>query len=243
MENDIQPNRPNVIFTFGRFNPPTTGHEMIIDKMIQEAKDSKADAYVILSHSQNAVKNPLFVEEKLNMMANIFPNKDKIRKLRTYPPRNGKQRSIGDILREFCEKYDNVTMVVGSDRVNDFTWLRDGHLKKNGTRGASICPKLVIKSAGERNATKNNISGMSASKVREAALADKWKEVRAGIPSAITNAKVDEVFSLIRSRIQPTKKRARNAPVNHVEPPTKRPSSPTPTPSGGRRRRQTRRRS
>lgn len=235
MENNTQSHHPNVIFTFGRFNPPTIGHEMMIQKVIQEAKETNADAYMVLSHSQNATKNPLFVEEKLNMMANIFPNKESVRRLRTYPAQANKQRLIGDIVREFCEKYDTVTMVVGSDRVDDFTWLRDGHLKKNGTRGIPICPKLIIKSAGERNDTKNNISRMSASKVREAALRENMVAVRTGIPLAISNEKVNDVMTLIQTRIK-TKKRKPN-----TQPSASKQQRTVPPASGGKRARKTRR--
>lgn len=238
MENNTQPRHPNVLFTFGRFNPPTIGHEMMIQNMIREAKETNADAYVILSHSQNSVKNPLYVNEKLHMMTNVFPNNKNVRLLRTYPPQAGKQRAIGDIIREFCKTYENITMVVGSDRLDDFTWLRDGHLKKNGTRGAPICPKLIIKSAGERNASSKGIAGISASQIREAALRENTVAVRTGIPAGISNEKVKNVMRLIQTRIK-TKKRTPNS-ENGEEPVTKRRRS-TP-PFGGHRARKTRRR-
>ena len=47
------------VLTFGRFNPPTSGHELLINKVIAEAKKRRADNFIFASHSQDKKKNPL----------------------------------------------------------------------------------------------------------------------------------------------------------------------------------------
>ena len=44
----------SVVFTFGRFNPPTTGHEKLIEKVKKIAGGD--DYYIFPSHSQNNKK-------------------------------------------------------------------------------------------------------------------------------------------------------------------------------------------
>ena len=55
-----------VVFTFGRFNPPTTGHEKLIQKVAKVARGD--DFYIFPSHSQNPKKDPLSFAKKVAYM-------------------------------------------------------------------------------------------------------------------------------------------------------------------------------
>ena len=62
------------VFTFGRFNPPTTGHEKLIDALAkQQSKNAGSMMYVYPSHSQNAKKDPLPHTLKIAYMRKMFP--------------------------------------------------------------------------------------------------------------------------------------------------------------------------
>ena len=62
------------IFTFGRFNPPTTGHEKLIDALAREqSKNSGSIMYVFPYQSQNPKKDPLPFELKVAYMRKMFP--------------------------------------------------------------------------------------------------------------------------------------------------------------------------
>jgi hypothetical protein len=58
-----------VAFTFGRFNPPTIGHEKLINKVKSQSLNYK----IYLSRSEDPRKNPLSPREKLTVMKSMFP--------------------------------------------------------------------------------------------------------------------------------------------------------------------------
>ena len=60
MKTFLEARGDTAVFTFGRFNPPTTGHEKLIDALgKQQSKNAGSLMYVYPSHSQDAKKNPL----------------------------------------------------------------------------------------------------------------------------------------------------------------------------------------
>ena len=62
-----------VVFTFGRFNPPTTGHIKLIEKIVKTAKQYSADYRIFLSRSQDAKKNPLKLKDKVKYLKLSVP--------------------------------------------------------------------------------------------------------------------------------------------------------------------------
>ena len=61
-----------VVFTFGRMNPPTIGHQKLVDKVEAIAKKEKAPARIYLSHTQNNKKDPLNYAEKISFARKAF---------------------------------------------------------------------------------------------------------------------------------------------------------------------------
>ena len=94
---------------FGRFNPPTIGHEKLINKVKSQSLNYK----IYLSRSEDPRKNPLSPREKLTVMKSMFPQH--VRNIEINPSNN-----VLDILVKLNGKYNNIVMVVGSDRVREF---------------------------------------------------------------------------------------------------------------------------
>ena len=67
--------KKTAVITFGRFNPPTIGHEKMIKAIQKNAKRYGGDPYVFASGSQDAKKNPLPYDEKINLMKKMFPTR------------------------------------------------------------------------------------------------------------------------------------------------------------------------
>ena len=113
---DLQEQKKTVAFTFGRFNPPTTGHEKLIQKLATQGKP----IMVFPSHSQDAKKNPLPHARKIAYMKKMFPRYAK-------SIMTSKARNVFEIATElYKQNYSDIIMVVGSDRVREF----DSLLKK-----------------------------------------------------------------------------------------------------------------
>ena len=41
----------DVVFTYGRFNPPHLGHKMMIEEIVKKARQMKKKPVIIVSHS------------------------------------------------------------------------------------------------------------------------------------------------------------------------------------------------
>ena len=154
-------NRP-VVFAFGRFNPPTTGHAKLVDVLNRLAKKVGGDAMVFTSHSNDKKKNPLNHKQKVNYLRKFFGKKVKVPDVTA--------RTVFEIANAlYSQGYRSIYMVAGSDRIREF----DALLKKyNGTKarhGFYKFDEIQVVSAGERDPDADDISGMSASKMRAAA--------------------------------------------------------------------------
>ena len=63
-----------VVFTFGRFKPPTTGHEKLILAVAKTAKRYRTqDFFIFPSQSVDSKKNPLDYKQKTSWMKKMFP--------------------------------------------------------------------------------------------------------------------------------------------------------------------------
>ena len=172
------------VFTFGRFNPPTTGHEKLIDALARESKKvSGSKMYVFASHSQDPKKNPLPYPKKIAYMKKMFPKyKSNIT--------TAKQRNVFEIATFLHDKgHRAVVMVVGSDRVDEFDRLLNQYNGVKGRHGYYGFDSIEVVSAGERDPDAEGVEGMSASKMRAAAAEGEFDQFKQGLPSGFKDAK------------------------------------------------------
>ena len=114
------------VFTFGRFNPPTTGHEKLLKVLMNAAMKNKGDYYTFMSHSQDKKKNPLSHDQKMMFMKLLFP------KHRSAFIKSKARNALEALVQLYdMKQYSKVIMVVGSDRVKDFNVLLN---KYNGEK-------------------------------------------------------------------------------------------------------------
>ena len=180
---------PSVVVTFGRFNPPTIGHEKLLNRVAQEAQASGADYKIYPSRTQDNKKNPLDFKTKHDMMKTMFPqHADMI----VDDEKNGK--NIFDVLRDLhAQGYDNVKVVVGDDRVKEFSNMTTKYNGKNYNFGG-----LDTVSAGERDPDAEGVEGMSASKMRKAAAENDYEAFKSGLPAHINKDTAKELYLTLR---------------------------------------------
>ena len=167
------------VFTFGRFNPPTTGHEKLIMALAkQQSKNAGSIMYVYPSHSQSPKKDPLPHAKKIAYMRKMFPKY----------ARNitvSKARTAIEVAVELYKKgHKAIVMVVGSDRVQEFDRLLNEYNgvegKKHGYYGFD---NIEVISAGQRDPDAEGVEGMSASKMRASASSGDFDLFKTGLPS------------------------------------------------------------
>ena len=182
----------SVVFTFGRFNPPTVGHEKLIKKVISVSKGNNYRIYV--SQSSDPDRNPLQYKEKVQIMRKMFPKYGRNIIL------NKKIINVFNILVDLYDQgFREVTMVVGSDRVPEFKKLMGQYNGKKARHGFYDFETINTISAGDRDPDADDVSGMSASKMRAAAKAGDLESFSKGLPKSFGD-KVG-VFNLIRKRM------------------------------------------
>ena len=177
---------PTITVVFGRFNPPTVGHE----KLLNSAKKISVggDIKIFPSRTQDPKKNPLDPDMKISYMKKMFPEyEDDI-------VNDPNMRSIFDVLVAASEEgYGNVNIVVGSDRQAEFDNLAQ---KYNGD--LYNFDSINVVSAGVRDADAEGVEGMSASKMRQAVTSDDFTSFRRGTPKNLNDGETMNLFNAVR---------------------------------------------
>ena len=181
------PSSEGAVIVFGRFNPPTTGHEKLIKSASDEAARAKFDLRVYPSRSVDSKKNPLQPGAKIEYMRKMFPDYEE--SIKDDP----NAKTIFDVLIACANlEYKSVTIVVGQDRLAEFQSLAQ---KYNGD--LYNFDEIKVISAGARDADSEGLEGMSASKMRDAAAKDDFKAFAKGIPN-IGNMDKKNLYNLLQ---------------------------------------------
>ncbi len=149
------------VFTFGRFNPPTIGHEKLIKVVENTASTQRGDYFVFMSQSHDSKKNPLKHDQKLVFMKLIFP-----KHRRAFI--KSKARNALEVAVQLYDmgRWNKLVMVVGSDRVQDFNKILNQYNGEKNKHGFYDFEQIEVISAGERDPDAEGVEGMSASKMR-----------------------------------------------------------------------------
>ena len=180
--------KTGVVVVFGRFNPPTVGHEKLLRAAAKQAEKRGYDLQIYPSRSHDPKKNPLDPTLKIGYMRKMFPEyagnimDDK------------KAKTIFNVLTGNNESgYNDTVIVVGGDRLSEFQGLSH---KYNGE--LYNYNQLEVVSAGERDPDSEDVSGMSASKMRLAAANGDFKTFAKGLPKSLGNMDKMELFNVLR---------------------------------------------
>tara|TARA_B100001250_G_scaffold225406_1_gene193311 strand:- start:176 stop:1333 length:1158 start_codon:yes stop_codon:yes gene_type:complete len=175
-----------ISITFGRFNPPTTGHEALVKKVSSSAKGGEYRIYP--SRTQDPKKNPLDPGAKIKFMKQSYP--DHAARIMN----SEDMKTIFDVLGALDgEGYSEVNIVVGGDRVSEFTSLSS---KYNGK--LYNFEKINVVSAGNRDPDAEGVEGMSASKLRKAAADDDYDSFKQGLSKSLSKKQCEELFAAVQ---------------------------------------------
>ena len=185
----LEAKQSTAVFTFGRLNPPTIGHQKLLQKIVQTSRKVGGYACLFVSISQDAKKNPLTASQKVSYIKKMFPKEARQLEIKD-------SHTVLDALVDLNEKYENLVMVVGSDRVSDFKSLLNKYNGVDSTHGFYKYKDIQIVSAGERDPDAEGATGMSASKMRAAAASGDYDSFALGLPDSYKDGK--KLFKDIR---------------------------------------------
>jgi hypothetical protein len=179
------------VMSFGRMNPPTTGHLKLIDKVKDVAKKQGADHSVVVSHSQDKKKNPLSDVQKLKHLKRYSPD--------TNFEASSKEKPtfLQHAAHLHKQGVTHLHMVVGSDRVKE---MHDKLHQYNGTHPGALYnfKKITVHSAGQRDPDAEGTEGMSGTKMREHAKNNDLKSFRKGVPAHVPEHHAKELMHDVR---------------------------------------------
>tara|TARA_B100001109_G_scaffold249966_1_gene242553 strand:- start:2164 stop:3333 length:1170 start_codon:yes stop_codon:yes gene_type:complete len=162
--------RSTAVFAFGRFNPPTIGHQKLIDKVKSVAQQADGQAYIFLSHKQNNKTDPLSFKEKQSYIQKYYPDV-----IVGDPTANTIIKALQVIQ---AQGRTRIVMVAGSDRVAEFEKLLNQYNGKPDKAGNDLYKfdDIKVVNAGQRDPDDEGVTGASASKARELANKGQWHE-------------------------------------------------------------------
>ena len=178
-----------IVLVFGRFNPPTIGHQKLLQSAQREAKRTNGDLKIYPSRTQDAKKNPLDPGTKINFMKQMFPDYEE-----SIIDDAGTKTIFDALTSAYNEKYKNATIVVGQDRLAEFQGLAQ---KYNGSDLYNF-ENIVVVSGGARDPDADDVTGMSASKMRAFATDGDFQSFVKGLPPALKAMQKRELFNNVR---------------------------------------------
>ena len=181
----------HAVMAFGRMNPPTTGHEVLVHKVKSVAKQVGGSHHIVLSHSQDAAKNPLTAAQKVKHAKRFFPDTNISLATKEEP------NFLTQAAKLHKQGVTHLHMVAGSDRVAEYHKLLH---KYNGTHEGALFnfKKITLHNAGARDPDAEGTSGMSASKMRSHATSNNFDDFKQGIPKHVPEHHAKELFRDVR---------------------------------------------
>lgn len=174
-----------LVMTFGRFNPPTIGHQWLFQKMLDIATRERGVPLVFTSHTQDPKKNPLPYDQKCKWISKLLPKGMKLVKT--------KARNMQEILKELTPKgFRRLIVVVGDDRLEGFAWI-DKYKADYGLQ------KVEFVSAGARGGV-SAIQNASATQMRAMAKAGDYEAFKALSP--FKDADTEVLFSQLQAALK-----------------------------------------
>jgi len=188
--------RATAVFAFGRFNPPTIGHQKLIEKVQSMASQVNGKGFIFLTHTQNNKKDPLSFQEKQAYITSQVNDPN----LEIGDPA---VRTIIQALQKIqSQGRTRVIMIAGDDRVMEFQQFLNQY-NGNPDKAGNIPYKfddVQVVSAGQRDPDAEDVTGASASKARDWALKGQEHEfskiVMGGVNGKVLYDKIQDALGV-----------------------------------------------
>ena len=193
-----EPKEKHHTIAFGRMNPPTAGHEKLVNHMHETAKKFGGSSTLVLSGSHDTTpaekkkgKNPLSPEQKLKHAKNAFPGTNV----------EIADKSAPTILHQASKLHKqgvtHLHFAGGEDR-RPMAELLKKYNGVKGTHGEYNFKDITFENAGHRDEKASGVEGISGTKLRALASEGKKEEFHSHLSSKMKPEHKDELYHDLR---------------------------------------------
>jgi len=177
--------KDTAVMAFGRFNPPTVGHEKLMQTVKTVADTHEAKGHVFASHSELKERDPLPQKAKIGYLSQIAHGNE------IHGSSSAEPTFLHAAAKLYAQGHKHLIMVAGSDRVKEYQSKLDQYNDgKDYPHGKFKFNSIKVVSSGERDPDAEGVEGMSGTKMRDLARNNKHKQFETGLPVALKdNAK------------------------------------------------------
>ena len=173
-----------IVWTFGRFNPFTKGHELLWNAVTKEAKKRRADSGIYTSWSVNEKKNPLSTQDKIYYMRKVVNKATRVSD-------DASLRNTQQIAKDLIAKgYTRLVLVVGADRLKDFEAMKKQ--VQDFSDGGTVLE--VVSFSG-----KSRVGNYSGTRMRQLCKDNDFEGFYNDLPDKINKKDALELFNKVRT--------------------------------------------
>ena len=183
--------KKTLYFVWGRMNPPTAGHEKLLDFLKQKAGNNPFRIY--LTQSEDTNKNPIPYVDKIKFARKGFPQYARQIIL------DKKLKTIFDAVTSFYnEGFTDIVIVAGQDRIREYEITLSKYNGKKAKHGFYNFKSIQVLSAGKRDPESSGVEGVSGTKLREYVKANDFTKFAQYMPKRLSNADTKAVYNAVR---------------------------------------------
>lgn len=181
-------------FVWGRMNPPTAGHEKLLDFLKSKAGNNPFRIY--LTQSEDSKKNPIPYVQKIKFARKGFPQYARQIMM------DKKLKTIFDAMVSFYnEGFKRVVIIAGSDRVREYEVTLNKYNGKKARHGFYNFERITVMNAGKRDPESKGVEGVSGTKLRGYAESGDFTKFAQNMPKRLSNADARQVYNAVRKGI------------------------------------------
>tara|TARA_Y100000589_G_scaffold67556_1_gene59258 strand:- start:300 stop:1490 length:1191 start_codon:yes stop_codon:yes gene_type:complete len=178
-------------FVWGRMNPPTAGHEKLLDFL--KAKAGSNPFRIYLTQSEDKNKNPIPYVQKIKFARKGFPQYARQIMM------DKKLKTIFNAMTSFYnEGFKRVVIVAGEDRVREYNVTLNKYNGVKSRHGFYNFEKITVLNAGNRDPEAKGVEGVSGTKLRGYVDDGDFTKFAQYMPKRLSNTDTKAVYNAVR---------------------------------------------
>lgn len=190
------------VIVYGRFNPPTVGHDRLISEMISIAEQVQGDPLIFTSSSEDRSSNPLSFTQKVAVLREGYGSIVHDSPIISSTGLVGLLAVVEHVRNTLG--YDNLIFVTGSDRENKYTNLFKKYNGDDLNEQNTVIPwgekfnQIVVHSVARDDQSNQIEESVSGSQIRKWAADGDYNRFIHAVSPVLSEQTKDELYAYVR---------------------------------------------